>query len=114
MTLAAQVGAIHREQTTNQAAMDFAHMARFMLLGKGNANSILTSAKTGRANERIVEGIKALASAGTTTDGTWAAPLAYQELSDGFLGSLRNHGLFDSALPFALQIPLNTQAVITT
>src|SRR5262249_42971975 len=63
---------------------------------------------------RVVEGVKAAINAGTTTHGTFAAPLVYQELADSFLSSLRNIGVFDGMLPFAKQIPLNTQTAITT
>ena len=62
----------------------------------------------------VIEGIKSAVAAGTTSDSGFASPLSYSELSDAFLSSLRNVGAFDSALPFAKQIPLNTRIAITT
>ena len=114
MTIAQRIGQIAREQIVNQRALEFAHVCRWHMLGQGNLGNALSAAKAGRANERIIEGIKAATDAGTTSNGTWAAPLAYQELSDGFLVSLRNIGVFDAALPFALDVPLNTQVAMTT
>jgi hypothetical protein len=99
---------------TNQKASAFADVARLLMIGKGNLGNTLFEAQAKRANERVVEGIKAASQAGSTSSGTFAAPLAYSELSDAFLSSLRNVGVFDAALPFAKQIPLNAQIALVS
>ena len=51
---------------------------------------------------------------GTSGDGTWAAPLDYQTLSDAFLASLRNVSLFDGMLAYAVDVPLNQLVNVVT
>jgi len=109
-TVAQEIGRQYRDQR----ATEFCAVAKWVSLGRGNFGNVLQAAKAGRAGERIIDGIKAAMSAGTTTDGSFAGPLAYQELADGFLVSLRNVGVFDAALPFAKDVPLNTQVALVT
>ena len=104
----------NREIETKQKAAAFAEVAKHYMLGRGNLGNMVHAAQSARANERVLEGIKAAVSAGTMSDGTFASPLAYQELSDAFLVSLRNFGVFDAALPFAVDVPLNMQVAVTT
>ena len=104
----------NREIETKQKAAAFAEVAKHYMLGRGNLGNMVHAAQSARANERVLEGITAAVSAGTLSDGTFASPLAYQELSDAFLVSLRNFGVFDSALPYAVDVPLNMQVAVTT
>jgi len=113
-SFAQRIAQCTEEQLMHQRAADFCHMGKWMALGKGNYGNALALAQSGRANERVVEAIKAAMNAGTTTDGSFAGPLAFQELADGFLLSLRNNGIFDAALPFALNVPLNMLALVVT
>lgn len=114
MTIAQRIGQLARDQDISAKAQEFCHVARWLTVGKGQLANSINAAQSARATERIVEGIKASVGAGTTSDGTWAAPLNYQELSDAFLASLRNFGVFDAALVFAKDVPLNTQVVVVT
>ena len=104
----------NREIETKQKAAAFAEVAKHVMLGRGNLGTMVHAAQSARVNERVLEGIKAAVNAGTLSDGTFAGPLAYQELSDAFLLSLKNFGVFDAALPFAVDVPLNMQVAITT
>lgn len=92
----------------------FFDVARFLAIGRGNLGNSLFEAQAKRANERVVEGLKSAVSAGSTGNATFAAPLSYSELSDAFLASLRNVSVFDQALGFSKQIPLNTAISVTT
>jgi HK97 family phage major capsid protein len=109
-----QLARANREIEIDQRTKEFAHVARWLMLGKGNLGNTIYEAKAAHQNERVLEGIKAAAAGGTTSNATWAAPLAYAEMADSFLASLRNVGVYDAALPFSKQIPLNTQIAVTT
>jgi hypothetical protein len=65
--------------------------------------------------QNIADFEKASASAGSTTDSTWAEPLAaYQVLAGAFVESLKNYGVFDAMLPFMRRQPLHSRAVMLT
>ena len=108
------LGKINRDVETNTRAKEFANVARWLMVGKGNLGNAIHEAQAHRATEKILTGLKVAVAAGSTGDANFAAPLAYQELADGFLVSLRNIGVFDAALPFAVDVPLNTQVAVTT
>jgi len=114
MTIAQRVGEIAHQQVINARALEFAHVMRWLALGRGQSANSIGLATNARATARIIEGLKALVSAGTASDAGWAAPLAFQEQADGFLESLRNVGIFDSCLPYCKNVPLNTQVLVTT
>lgn len=106
-----------------QAAREFVHVARYLMLEKGSWYGASMTAKQARALPRIQELIDAVkdqsgsifktaTSVGTTTDNTWASPLAqYAPLADGFLASLRNQSAFDTLLPSMRNVPLGLQNV---
>lgn len=104
----------NRDIETKQKAAAFADVCRWLMIGKGNLGNAVHTAQGAGVSDRVIDGIKAAVFGGSTTDPNFAAPLAYQELADGFLVSLRNVGIFDAALPFALDVPLNMQVAITT
>jgi hypothetical protein len=108
------LGKLNRDVETNTRAKEFANVARWLMVGKGNLGNAIHEAKAHRATERILEGIKAAVNAGTSADAVWGAPLAFQELSDAFLVSLRNFGVFDSALQYAVDVPMNMAVVAVT
>ena len=115
MTIAARIGQLARDQEVNAKAMEFCQVAQCIALGQGQSRNAIMAAQKGPTTERVVEAVKTAVTPGSTGDGTWAAPLAYQELADAFLVSLRNIGVFDAALPFAVDVPMNMQvAVVTT
>ena len=108
-----QIAQATRDTEMGNRARDFIHVAKWMALGRSYGNT-LALAQAGRASERIIDAIKAAANAGTTADGTFAAPLAYAELADAFALGLRSTGVFDQALPFAINLPLNMRTTVTT
>ena len=114
MTIAARIGQLARDQEANAKAMDFCHVAQCIALGQGQSRNAIMAAQKGPTTERVVAAVKTAVIPGSTSDGTFAAPLAYQELSLAFLVSLRNIGVFDAALPFAVDVPLNMQVAVTT
>jgi HK97 family phage major capsid protein len=114
MTVLQRIGQLHRDQEVSAKAQDFCELARWTMFAKGNTEAAVRAAQAAKANGRVVDVLKAAVAPGTTQHGTFAAPLAFQELADGFLQSLRNIGLFDGALPFAKQLPINLQVVVTT
>ena len=114
MTIAQRIGQLARDQEVNAKAMEFCQVAKCIALGKGQSRNAIMAAQKGATTERIVEAVKTVVTPGSTGDGTWAAPLAYQELADAFATSLRYFGVFDAALPFAKEVPLNTQVAVTT
>lgn len=109
-----ELGELNREHEINIGALEFCHVAKWIAAGRGQIGNSVNLATNARATPRIIEAVKALASAGSTTDGAWAAPLAYQKLAESFLASLKNFGVFDSALPFAKPVPLNVQVTVVT
>jgi HK97 family phage major capsid protein len=98
----------------NRKAREFAYVAKWLAIGKGHFGNTLAAAQSSRVTPQMIEAVKAAVQAGTTSDGTWAAPLAYQELSDAFSVSLRNFGVFDAMLPFSIDVPLNMQVNVVT
>lgn len=50
----------------------------------------------------------------TTTDGDYASTLAYRELSDDFVSSLRNISLFDTIRPLSVQLPADTSIAVSS
>jgi HK97 family phage major capsid protein len=109
-----QLAQINRDTEMNQKASAFCNVARWLAVGKNNLGNTLFEAQAARATPQIIEAIKAASQAGTTADAVWGAPLAFQELSDAFLVSLRNYGVFDAALPFAVDVPMNMSVAAVT
>jgi hypothetical protein len=98
-----------------RAGTEFVHFAKYLMLAKGSLFGALELAEEKRALPRIKEVLKAAATAGTTTNSTWAAPLsAYTQIADGFLASLRNVGVFDAALLSMKNVPMKSQVTVTT
>ena len=98
----------------NRKASAFCNVARWIAVGKNNLGNTLFEAQAARATPQIIEAIKAASAAGTTSDGSFASALAYQELSDAFLVSLRSIGVFDAALEFGVNVPLNMAVAAVT
>src|SRR5690349_18229363 len=112
MTIVQQLGRMRREDELNLRALEFVHLAKWLAIGGNRIGNALHAAEAAKASPRITEAIKAAMSAGTTTSGSWAAPLAYQELAEAFLESLRTFGVFDAALPFTVPAPLNSTMLV--
>src|SRR5262245_56409398 len=119
MTIAQQIAGLNRNIETSQKAKDFCTLARIIALSQGdhavaqqllreNRNLLGPKIKSifddhHRVYEMrpdVVARQKAGVAAGTTTDSTWALPLAeYDVLANAFLESLRSFGAFDAMLP---------------
>jgi len=113
VTIAAQLGVLHREQETSQATNEFIHLCRYVTIGGGWGPLALKLAQEARAMPRIQEVLKAAIEYGSTTN--WASNLvAYQQLQDAFLASLRNISIFDSALPFMPRVLPRTQISVVS
>jgi hypothetical protein len=115
MTIAQQVGQLNRELELSQSAKNFAHLARYVALGKGNASMTLKLAEQSRALPQILDGLKAASAPGQTTGGAWGSDLApYAQLQDAFLLSLRNVGVFDRMLPSMKAVPMHSQITVAS
>jgi hypothetical protein len=115
MTIAQQVAAIQTRIDANARASEFISFARFLMLERGSVFAALKTAEQNRAMPRVLEVLKAATSSGSTTDVTWAAPLApYAQIVDGFLAGLVNAGAFDQLLPDMRAFSLHTQISATT
>src|SRR5262245_23644836 len=115
MTIAERIGALNKEQQTNQLALDFIRVVRRIAGEKFNCGFALERAKAEQALPHIQDCIKAISQVGGI-GGAWGGELSqFQNMADGFLASLRNFGVFDRALPSMKQVPLRTNiAVLTT
>jgi hypothetical protein len=91
---------------------EFFETGRWMALARGRKAEALLLAKEGRATERVLAVLEK-ATAGTIAggSGTWGSELT--SLSLAFVASLANVGVFDTALPFMKQMPLQTRVAIT-
>ena len=116
MTIAQRIGQLHREQEISQKTLEFATLAKYLMIGRGKAYDIIQAAKNAKAPQLILDILEKSATApGTTTDSTWASPLsAYSLLASSFISSLRNIGFFDAVAPQAKQLPLNVNALVVT
>ena len=60
------LGKINRDVETNTRAKEFANVARWLMVGKGNLGNAIHEAQAHRATERILTGLKAAVAAGST------------------------------------------------
>src|SRR5689334_14103231 len=115
MTVMQHLGQIERSADAHARASEFVHYAKYLMLERGSVFAALRTAEANRATPRIVEVLKAAATAGTTTDAAWASPLApYSQMVDGFLAGLNNAGAFDAMFADMRSFPLHTQIAATT
>src|SRR5262245_6212767 len=111
MTIAQQVARVSSSMETSSRAREFCLLARAVAaridpMVERRAVAISTKIKTILEHDQVltmtplaVEAQRAAILAGTTTDTTWAAPLAeYQTIANAFLESLKNFGVFDRML----------------
>ena len=121
MSIVKQITRVAAGVETSTRAREFCQLARVIALGKEHQSDrnwalspvvrgILSSNSVYNIPREILLAHRAAAAAGTTTDATWAAPLAdYQVLANAFLESLRAFGAFDRMLPSMRQVPLRTR-----
>jgi hypothetical protein len=115
MSIAAQLGTLNREQTMATNAHEFTELARAIMSQKGNVDLAEKHVRdSGLPLIKTREILKTAVQSGSLT-GTWGGELApFTQVADAFLVSLRNFGVFDQALPFMKQIPLQTQVAVNT
>ncbi len=122
------LGAISANPGTSTRAREFVSLARAIALGGGSVTKTKGIADDARLSPtvkeiladrhevyRLPDNIKTAVAAGTTVDATWGAPLvAYQNLANSFLKSLRNFGAFDRMLGSMRRVPLRTKIGISS
>src|SRR5262245_30230953 len=129
MTITQQLRTLNSNIETSQKAKDFCILARIVALSRGrhsDAQQIAADQRLSPTISRILAGPsvytidvgarqKASVSAGTTTDSSWALPLAeYDVLAAAFLESLKHFGAFDRMLPQMRRVPLRTRIGAST
>jgi hypothetical protein len=106
---------IAADQQERQQANVMVHVARYMLLGRGDMHSAIKEAQQRHALPVIQAYLKAAVVAGSTLAGNWAQPLRDFESSiSAFVASLKNFGCFDQSLPFMKNVPIRTRCVVVT
>jgi len=109
VTILQQLGEVNTNIETRQRAREFVAMARFLMAARGNRTEAHQLAVAGRAPDRVKAAVAAQSISGS------GAPLAeYQQLSTGFLESLRSAGAFDAMLTSMVPVPLRTRVVVVT
>src|SRR5262245_54246348 len=131
MTIAQQLGKINQATELSIKAREFCTLARVIALSRGDhlvAQKLAADQRLSPGISRILAGRqvysvphevaarqKAAISAGSTTDPTWAGPLAeYDLVAAAFLESLKHFGAFDQMLPQMRRVPLRTRIGAST
>jgi hypothetical protein len=126
------VGEVARQVRLSEALTDaqvFSDLIKYRLLaninqrfaadlaaqaGRQRAADILTGL-SGHSVRELSLRLRAPTSAGSTTNSTWAAPLAsYRLVSESWLAALSPLSIFETLRPFMVNLPLHSRAGITT
>jgi hypothetical protein len=122
--LSAQRGSVSIE--TTRRAKAFVDYAKLLATTKGDGRTALQMAAARKMGPEVTAGIRLQASggpravkaaieAGSTTDTTWAAPLAeYGRAASAFLETLRSVSAFERLLPDMRQVPLHVRTGVVT
>jgi HK97 family phage major capsid protein len=115
-SIAARIGAYQMNADTIMKANAFVQAARAILCShtRAEARDFL---RLVHAHDRAAELLERSAvQPGSTTDSTWAAPLAVSQLSDAFAETLRNASAFDAVLAAGgfMRVPPIATVAITT
>ena len=98
-----KLGAIGASLENKVRTTEFIAAARHLLIGKSHF-AALVSARENRATPGVIELLqKAPVLPATTTDSTWAGPLAPTPAAAAFLETLRDVSAFDRILPNTLR-----------
>jgi len=116
---------LHREVTTQ--TKEFAHIARCLMLAKGDASLAASAAKSPRAasilaagaasmwppsiadQKAAMAGVKTAVSPGTTYTTHWAAEIAaFQAIAQSFIAGLKGYCAFDTMAPDFVPLPPHT------
>ena len=122
------LGAISASLETSTRAREFVSLARAIALSDGTVSNAVEIADDARLSPAVKEiladrhqvynlpaNIKTAVAAGTTSDASWAAPLAqYSVVANAFLESLRHHGVFDLMLPAMRRLPFRVNVGLST
>lgn len=128
MNLARRLGRVSASLEPAARARDFVSLARVIALSKGGHWRLAEVAREAGLSSAVLEvldaptkvydfsqRLKAAAATGSTSDSTWAAPLAaYEVLANAFLESLQNFGAFDRLLGSMRQVPIRTRVGAST
>ncbi len=108
------LGAIGASLENKVRTTEFIAAARHLLIGKSHF-AALVSARENRATPGVIELLqKAPVLPATTTDSTWAGPLAPTPAAAAFLETLRDVSAFDRILPDTLRVPPRAKVVAVT
>lgn len=130
MTIAQRIGAVQANIDASTRAREFTSLARVLAASRFDLEKARALVKQHRlpprleailhgtpfrADPNFVSGQRAAIAAGTTTDTTWARPLAeYQVVANAFLESLKSFGAFDAMLPSMRRVPFRSRVGATT
>src|SRR4051794_29776572 len=108
-TIAQQIGQVSADIERRSRLSGFLQVARCLLVGGTDRFEVVGEAKRTRLTPLVIEAIetltKASVAAATTTDATWAAPLAGTQLVDAFAETLRDVSAFDRLLSDFIRVP---------
>src|SRR5262245_30399222 len=119
MTVMQQLGQASADLDRRGRLGGFLQVARCMIVGRGDPFEVRDHASQSRLTPQVLQGIEALTTrasvaAATTTDSTWAAPLAGQGLADAFAESLRDASALDRLLVDMVRIPPATKVSVVS
>jgi Phage capsid family len=111
MTIAERVGRVVVNAEAVGRVNEFVSAVRYLMIeGRGAAVKL---AERNRASDRVVDFVRAVQEAGTTTG--WGDPLSStRNLPEAFLASLAGVSVLDTLLPSMLQLPPRTTVVSVT
>ena len=112
MNIAAQISQQVLERENSLNARNFAHAAKWLVIGEGNWELAYKRAKEARALPAILECLKAAAPPLGTSGASALVP--YTTLANAFLLSLRSSALFDAAKPFMISVPFRTKIAVVS
>lgn len=118
MTIAQRIGQVSVDLDRRARLAGFLQVARCLAVGGTDAFAVQEEAKRSRCMSSVLEALtvttKATAAAATTSDATWASPLAATTLADAFGETLRDASAFDRLLPDFIRVPPQTKVAVIT
>ena len=112
MTIRQQIQTAFVSIETSTRAKNFCEMARYFAFANGVWDNALKNAKKDGAPLPVINAIKSVVDAGSTTSLSPLAP--YRQLQDAFVLSLRQFSCFDRMLPFFRALPAHRQIAVVS
>jgi hypothetical protein len=115
MTMMQQLGAMNRRFEVNQKSADFALILTLLAQTQNNHRGAAQIADVAKSIPDRVRAVLKTVAPGTSSDSAWAGPLApYRPFADGFLQSIADRSIFDTAFPFMKPVPLKIHLVVAS